>query len=152
MHLLDLDVYSLKIRKSCYYFSKVIKNFPKSGDTDPVKNLKSSYNKILISESFWNFEEIANLMGSDDGKEIAIKKLLVFQKKSNFYINVCDTSKVPFIVEKLNRNLRDLLEKPVFERISENWIDESNVVSKWYNKEKLSSTKLTTIQTSLEGN
>ena len=80
------------------------------------------------------------------------QKTIGFSKKSNFYINVCDTSKVPFIVEKLNRNLRDLLEKPVFERSSENWIDESNVVSKWYNKEKLSSTKLTTIQTSLEGN
>ena len=91
-------------------------------------------------------------MGSDDGKEIAIKKLLVFQKKVIFFINVCNTSKVPFFVEKLNRNLRDLLEKPVFERISENWIDESNVETKRYNKEKLSSTKLTTIQTSLEGN
>ena len=77
---------------------------------------------------------------------------MVFQKKSIFYINNCDTSKVAFFVEKLNRNLRDLLEKPVTERISENWIDESNVVTKRYNKEKLSSTKLTTIQTSSEGN
>ena len=48
------------------------------------------------------------------------------------------------------RTLTDLLKKPVFQKSTGNWIDQTKSVTKQYNNTKHPSTKLTAVQASLE--
>ena len=54
--------------------------------------------------------------------------------------------------ERFNRTIRDLLEKPVFEKGDGNWIDVLQTITKQYNNKTHSSTKLTPTQASLKKN
>ena len=54
--------------------------------------------------------------------------------------------------ERFNRTIRDLLKKPVFEKIDGKLIDILPTITKQYNNKVHSSTKLTPIQASLKKN
>ena len=54
--------------------------------------------------------------------------------------------------ERFNRNIRDLLKKPVFEKGNGKWIDVLHTITKQYNNRIHSSTKLTPIHASLKKN
>ena len=51
--------------------------------------------------------------------------------------------------EKLNRTIRDLFKKPVFEKGDGNWIDILQTIRKQYKNRVQTSTKLKPIQASL---
>ena len=48
--------------------------------------------------------------------------------------------------ESFNRTVRDLLERPVFEKGESNWIDVLPIITKQYNNRVHTSTKMTPIQ------
>ena len=52
----------------------------------------------------------------------------------------------------MNRTIRDLLKRPVFEKGDGNWIDVLQTITKQYNNRVHSSTKLSPIQASLKKN
>ena len=58
------------------------------------------------------------------------------------------TDKGPSIAERVTRTVRNLLEKPVFEKGKTSWIDELPSVIKRYNNTTQNSTKMTPIQSS----
>ena len=52
--------------------------------------------------------------------------------------------------ERFNRTVRDLIERPVFEKGDSNWLDILSTIAKQYNKRIHSSTKFTPIQASFK--
>ena len=54
--------------------------------------------------------------------------------------------------ERFNRTIRDLLKRPVFEKVDGKWIDILPTTTKQYNNRVLTSTNLTPIQPSLKKN
>ena len=82
------------------------------------------------------------MSGTDDREKFANETFTDFsQKKIKNFSRY--TSKGALLAENFNRFLTDFLKMFVFGRNSGDWIDEMNVVTKRYKKEKLSSTQLT---------
>ena len=75
-----------------------------------------------------------------------------FLNKNNNREYSRDTSSGAVFAECFNRTIRDLLKKPVFERIVGNWIDVLSTISKRYVDRIHFSTKLTPIEASLKKN
>ena len=71
------------------------------------------------------------------------------QYQKNFSRN---TSLGANFAETFNRTIRDLLNKPVFEKGDVNWNDSIPSITKHYSRRILSSTKSTTLQASLKKN
>ena len=90
------------------------------------------------------------LIESDRGKEFYSNIFQDFLNKNNIKIYSRNKSYGAVFAERFNRNIRDLLKRPVFEKGDGNWIDDLQSITKQYISRMLSSTKLTPIQASLK--
>ena len=93
-----------------------------------------------------------NLIESDRGTEFYNNIFQDFLNKNDIKLYSRNSSYVAVFAERFNRTIRDLLEKPVFERGDANWIDVLPTITKQYNNRIHSSTKLTPIKASLKKN
>ena len=152
LDILDLKDYVPKNNRGYRYVLVIIDNFSKFGWTIPLKNksaqtIKDSFENILIIS-----KRKPNLIESDRGKEFYNNIFQDFLNKNNIKLYSRNTSLGAVFAERFNRTLRDLLEKPVFEKGDGNWIDVLPKITKQYNNKVHSSTKLTPIQASLKKN
>ena len=152
LDVLDLKDSGPENNRGYRYVLVIINNFSKFGWTVPLKNknaqtIKDSFENILI-----NSKRKPNLIESDRGKEFYNNIFQDFLIKNNFKLYSKNTSLGAVFAERLNRIIRDLLKKIVFEHGDGNWIDVLPTVTKQYNNRIHSSTKLTPIQASSKTN
>ena len=98
------------------------------------------------------FKRKPDLIESDRGKDFHKKILQIFLNNNNIQPYSRNIYLGAVFTESFNRNIRDLLERPVFERGNGNWIDILPEITKQYNITPHSSTILTSIQTCLKKN
>ena len=132
------------------YVLVIIDNFTKFGWTVPLKNknaetIKDSFEKTLISS-----KRKPNLIESDRGKEFYNNIFQDFLNKNKIKLCSRNSSFGNVFAERFNRTIRDLLKRPVFEKVESNWIDVLPVMMKQYKNRIYSSTELTPIQASLK--
>ena len=152
LDILDLKDYGPENNKGYRYVLVIIDNFSKYGWTIPLKNknahtIKDSFENISITS-----QRKPNLIESDRGKEFYNNTFQDFLNKNNIKLYSRNSSYGAVFAERFNRTIRDLLERPVFEKGVGNWIDILPIITKQYNIRIHSSTKLTPIQASLKKN
>ena len=91
-----------------------------------------------------------NLIESDRGKEIYNNIFQDFLNENNIKIYSRSSSYSAVFAERFNCTVRDLLKRPLFEKVDGNWIDVLLTITKQYKKRIHSSTKLTTRQASFK--
>ena len=152
LDILDLKDYGPENNRNYRYVFVIIDNFSKFGWTIPLKKkkaltIKDSFENILI-----NSKRKPDLMESDRGKEFYNIIIQDFLNKNIIKLYSRNSSYGAVFAERFNRTIRDLLERPVFEKGDCNWIDVLSKITKQYNNKVHSSTKLTPIQGSLKKN
>ena len=152
LDILDLKDYGPKNNKGYRYVLVVLDNFSKFGWTVPLKNkkaqtIKDSFENILI-----NSKRSPNLIETDRGKEFYSNIFQDFLIKNNIKLYSRITSLGVVFAERFNRTIRDLLKRPVFEKGDGNWVDVIPIITKQYNNQLHSSTKLSPKDASLKKN
>ena len=148
----DLKDYGPKNNRNYRYVLVIIDIFAKFGWTIPLRNknaqtIKDSFENILI-----NSKRKPNLIEIDRDKGFYNNIFQGFLNKNNIKIYSRNSSYGAVFAERFNRTIRDLLQKPVFEKGDCNWIGVLPTITKQYNNRKHSSTKFTPIQASLKKN
>ena len=147
-----MNDYGLKNNKGYRYILVVIDNFSKFGLTIPVK-IKYAQS---IAESFSQIIETSrrkpNLLESDDGKEYVNKIFNELLNIHNIKRYSRNTTFGPVFAERFNRNIRNLLKKPVFEKRNADWLNELPSVVKQFNNTIHNSTKMKPIDASRKPN
>ena len=141
-----------KYNRGYRYVLVIMDNFSKFGWTVPLKNknaltIKDSFEKILTGS-----KRKPGSIESNRGKKFYNNIFQDFSNKNNIKLYSRDTSVGAVFAERFNRTIRDLLKRPVFEKVDRNWIDVLHTITKQYNNRIRSSTKLTPIQASLKKN
>ena len=152
LDILDLKDYGPENNRGYRYVLVIIDNFSKCGWTIPLKNkngiiIKNSFENILISS-----KRKPNLIESDRGKEFYNNIFQDFLNKYNIKLYSRNTSVGAVFAERFNRTIRDLLKKVVSEKCDGNWIDVLPTITKHYNNQIHSSTKLSPKDASLKKN
>ena len=152
LDILDLKDYGPENNRKYRYVLVVIDNFSKFGWTLPLKNknaqtIKDSFENILISS-----KRKPNLIESDRGKEFYNNIFQDFLNKNNIKLYSRSSSHGAVFAERFNRTIRDLLKKIVFEQGDANWIDVLQTITKQYNNQVHTSTKLSPKDASLKKN
>ena len=99
-----------------------------------------------------NSKRSPNLIETDRGKEFYNNIFQDFLNKNNFKLYSRNSSYGAVFAERFNLTIRNLPERPVFEKGDGNWIDVLPTITKQYNNRIHSSTKLTPIQASSKKN
>ena len=152
MDILDLKDYGAENNISFRYVLVIIDNFSKFDWTVPLKNKNSLTIKDSIENNLINSKRKPNLIESDRGKEFFNNFFQDFLNRNDIKIYSRNTSVGAVFAERFNRTIRDLLERPVFEKKDFNWIDGLTKITRQYINRIHSSTKLTPIQASLKKN
>ena len=133
------------------FVSVVIDIFSKFAWTTPLKK-NCSNKKRLFRKCSHNFKRKPNLVEADCGKELLNS---IFQNFSNIN-NTKHYTRNTFLgvdfAEKIKRTIRDLPKGPVFERGGDNWSDVVPTITNHYINRVHSSSKLRSIQVSLQKN
>ena len=152
LDILDLKDYGPENNRNYRYVLVIIDSFSKFGWTVPLKNknaqtIKDSFENILVSS-----KRSPNLIetGRDKGFYSDIFQDFLNKNNMNFYSR--NSSFGAVFAERFNCTIRDLLKKIVFEQSDAKWIDILPTITKQYNNQVHSSTKLTPIQASLKKN
>ena len=147
---LDLTDYGPKNNRGYRYVLVIIENFSKFGWTVPLKYKNAQTIKDSFENSIRSSKRKPDLIETDCGMEFYYNIFQDFLNKNNIKIYSKNSSYGVVYAERFNRTIRDLLKKPVFERIGGKWMDILPKLTKKNNKRIHSSTKLTTIQASLK--
>ena len=152
LRILELKENGPKNNRRYRYVLVIIDNFSEFGWKKKLKNknaqiIKDSFENILISS-----KRKRNLFEIDRGTEFCNNIFQDFLNKNNIKIYSRNTSVGAVFAERFNRTIRDLLQRPVFEKGDGNWIDVLPTITKQCNNRVHSSTKLTPIQASLKKN
>ena len=152
LDILDLKDYGPKNNKGYRYVLVIIDNFSKFGWTVPIKNknaqtIKDSFENILITS-----KRKPNLIESDRRKEFYKNIFQDFLNKNNIKICLRNTSVGAAFAGRLNRTIRDVLKKVVFDYGDAKWSDILQSITKQYNNRVPSSTKLSPKDASLKKN
>ena len=152
LDILDLKDYGIENNRGYRYILVIIDNFSTYGWTIPLKNknaqtIKNSFENILI-----NSKRKPNLIESDRGREFYNNIFQDFLNKNNIKLFSRNSYLGAVFAERFNKTIRYLLKRPVFEKGDVNWIDILPTITKQYNNQVHSSTKLTPIQASLKKN
>ena len=142
LDVLDLKDYGPENNRGYRYVLVIIHNFSKFGWTVPLRNkkaikIKDSFENILISS-----KRSPNLIETDRGIEFYNNIFQDFLNKNNIKLYSRNSSFGSVFAERYNRTIRDLPQKPVFEKGDGNWIDVLPIITKQYNNGIHSSTKL----------
>ena len=146
--LLDLVDYGVKNNRGYRYILVVIDNFSKYGWPIPMKNKYATTNKEAFEQIVTTSKRKPNLIETDDGKEFANKIFESYLSSQNIKRYSRYTSKGAVFAERLNRTIRNLLKKPVFENGDANWVDVLDSIINKYNNTIHTSTKMTPIKAS----
>ena len=116
LDILDLKDYGPENNRGYRYVLVIIDNFSEFGWTVPLKNknaltIKNIFEKIIISS-----KRKPNLIESDRGKEFYNNIFQDFLNKNNIKIYSRNSSYGAVFAERINRTIRDLLKRPVFEK------------------------------------
>ena len=152
LDILDLKDYGPENNKGYRYVLVTIDNFSKFGWTIPLKNknaqtIKDSFENIIITS-----KRKPKLIETDRGKEFYNNIFQDFLNKNNIKLYSRNTSLGAVFAERLNRTIRDLLKKIVFEKGDGKWIDVLPIITKQYNNRVHSTTKLSPKDASLKKN
>ena len=152
LDILDLKDYGPENNRVYRYVLVIIDNFSQFGWTIPLKNknaqtIKDSFENILI-----NSKRSPKLLEGDRDRGFYNINFQDFLNKNNINLYSRNSSYGAVFAERFNRTIRDLLKKPVIEKGDGNWIDVIPIITKQYNNQVHSSTKLTPIQASLKKN
>ena len=142
---LDLKEYGPENNRFYRYVLVVIDNFSKYGWTVALKNKSSQIIKDSIENILINWKRKPDLIETDKRKEFYNKIFQNFFNNSNIKHYPRNKSLGAVFAERLDKTLRSLLKKPVFEKGDGNWIDVLPTITKQYNNRVHSSTKRTTI-------
>ena len=115
-----------------------------------VKNAqtkKDSFENILISS-----KRKPGLIESDRDKEFYNNIFQDLLNKNNIKLYSRNTYLGAVCAERFNKTIRDLLKRPVFEKVDGNWIDVLSIITKQYSNRIHSSTKLSPKDASLKKN
>ena len=150
--LADMIDYKISNNKSYRYIFIVIDHFSKYLFAIPLKN---KYSKTITND-FSNILTTSKRkplkLESDRGSEFYNSIFQSFLKSKNIQHYSRNTDKGPSIAERVNRTIRNLLKKPVFEKGKASWIDELQSVVKQYNNTIHHSTKMKPIDASIKSN
>ena len=152
LDILDLKDYGPENNRGYRYVLVTIDNFSKFGWTSPLKNKNAQTKKDSFENILTNSKRKPNLIETDRGKEFYNNIFQDFLNKNNIKLYSRNTSLGADFAERINRTIRDLLKKIVFEQGDAKWIDVLQTKTKQYNNRIHSSTKLTPIQSSLKKN
>ena len=130
----------------------MIDNFSKYLWAIPLKNKYSQTITNEFSMILTTSKRKPIKIESDRGSEFHNSFFQIFLKSKNFQHYSRYTDKGPGIAERVIRTVRNLLEKPVFEKGKADWISELPSVVKKYNNTIHHSTKMTPIQASKKVN
>ena len=151
LDILDFKDYGSENNRNHRYILVIIDNFSKFGWTIPLKKnaqtIKDSFENILI-----NSKRKPNLIETDRGKEFYNNTFQDFLNKNTIKLYSRNSSYGAVFAERYNLTIRNVLKRPVFEKVDGNWIDVLPTLTKQYNNKVHSSTKLTPIQASLKKN
>ena len=152
LDILDLKDYGPENNRGYRYVLVTMDNFSKFGWTVPLKNknaqtMKDSFENIIITS-----KRKPNLIETDRGKEFYNNIFQDFLIKNNIKLYSRNSSYGAVFAERFNRTIRDLLERPVFEKGDGKWIDLLPTITKQYNNRVHSSTKLSPKNASLKKN
>ena len=116
----DLKDYGPENNRNHRYVLVVMDNFSKYGWTVPLKNknaqtIKDSFETILISS-----KRKPNLIETDRGKEFYNNIFQDFLNKNNIKLYSRNSSYDAVFAERFNRTIKDLLKRPVFEKVESN--------------------------------
>ena len=146
--LADFSDYKTSNNKGFRYIFIIIDNFSKYLRALPLKNKYSQNITNEFSNILTKSKRKPLKIESDRGKEWynSIIQNLLKSEKIHHYSRYTDKS--PSVCERVIRTIRNLLNKPVFEKGNADWLSELPSVIKKYNNSIHSSTKMTPIQAS----
>ena len=150
--LLDMNDYGAKNNRGYSYILVGIDNFSKFGWTIPLKNRYAHSITDAFLQIIKTSRHKPNLLETDKGKEYVEKLFNEFLNKHNIKKYSRNTSLAAVFAEKLNRTIRNLIKKPVFEKRIADWTSELPSVIKQYNNTNNSSTKMKPIDASKKSN
>ena len=144
----DMIEYKISNNKGFRFIFIIIDNFNKSLWLIPPKN---KYSKT-VTDAFSNILSTSKRspleIESDRGSERYNSTFQNFLKSKNLQHYSRFTDKSPSITERVNRTVRFLLKKPVFEKGRADWLKELPSVIKQNNNTNHSSTTMTPVQAS----
>ena len=150
--LLDMNDYGIKNNKNYRYILVVIDNFSKFGWTIPLKNKYAQSITDAFSQIIKTSRRKPNLLETDDGKEYVNKIFSEFLNYNNIKRYSRYTDKGAVFAERFNKTIRNLLNKPVFEKGNADCLSELPSVIKQYNNTIHHSTNKTPNQASKKSN
>ena len=152
MDLADMVDYKISNNKSYRYIFIVIDNFSKYLWAIPLKNKFSQTITNEFSNILTTPKRKPLKLESDRGSEFYNSIFQTFLKSKNIQHYSRFTDKGPSIAERVIRTVRNLLNKPVFEKGKADWLSELPSVIKKYNNTIHHSTKMTPNQASKKVN
>ena len=150
LDILDLKVYGLENNRGYRYVIVIIDNFSKFGWTISLKNKNAQTIKNAFENNLIISRRSPNLVETDRGKEFYNNIFQDFLNKNNIKIYSRNSSYGAVFAGRFNREVRDLLKRPVFEKSDGNWIDVLSTITKQYNNRIHSSTKFSPKDASLK--
>ena len=138
---LDMNDYGPKNNRGYRYILVVIDNCSKFGWTIPLKNKYAQSITDAFSQNIKTSRRKPNLLETDDGKESVNKTLNELLNKHSFKRYSRNTALGALCADNFKRTIRNLLNKPVFEKRNANWLSEIPSVVRKYNNTIYSSKK-----------
>ena len=142
--------YSIKNNNGYRYIFVIIDDFSKYLFTIPLKNKNSQTITNEFSNILSSSKRSPIKIHSDRGKEFHNSVFQNFLKLKNIDLYSTFTDKGAVIAERVNKTIRNLLKKPVFERGDSKWIDLLPLITKKYNNTFHHSIKMTPNQSSFK--
>ena len=131
----------------------VIDNFIKKVWTVPIKkNAQSITNNQLFWKNLKSYQREPKLIETDEGSELVKNSLTNLCENNGNKRSSRNSSVGVAFAGKFNRNIRDLLKKPVSQRSFADWVDILSTIAAEFIRRIHFSTKLTQIQASLKKN
>ena len=150
--LADMIDYKTLTKKGFRYIFVIIDNFPKYLWAIPLKNKYSQTTTQDFSKILTTSKRKLLKIESDRGTELYNSIFQNFSKTENIQQYSRFTDKGPSIVERVIRNIRNLLKKPIFLAGNADWLSELSAVVNKYNITVHHSIKVTPNQASKKAN
>ena len=150
--LLDMSDYSIKNNNGYRYIFVIIDNFSKYLFTTPLKNKNSQTMTKEFSNILSHSKRKPNKIETDRGKEFYNSTFKNFLKLNDINHYSRFTEKRAVIAERVNKTIRNMLKKPVFEKGNSDWLSELPSINKTYNNTFHHSNKMTPTEASKKKN
>ena len=151
-HIIDIKDCGVEKNRGYRYVLVVINNLSNFGWTICLKNKKAQSIKEALEILMKSSRRKTHKVETDEESKLVNKLFTNLLNNKNVRRFSRNTSVGVVFAEKPNRTIRDLLNKPVFEKGEINWIDVLPIITKQYINRVHTSTESTPIQASLKKN